>query len=78
MRALPNRRLLTFLQPGDQLGESLIASEVDGSLSVFVADVDCNALVDEPLRKLELPLNAGKMQRLVTKRIACVQLCALG
>ena len=55
MRALPNRRLLTFLQPGDQLGEYLIASEVDGSFSVFVADVDGSALADEPLRKLELP-----------------------
>ena len=75
---MPNRRLLTFLQPGDQLGESLIASEVDGSLSVFVADVDGSALVDEPLRKLELPLKAGKMQRLVTARVASVQLCAIG
>ena len=47
--------------------------EVDGSLPVLVADAERSALLDQPLRNLEMSLTAGVMERPIAMIVAGVE-----
>ena len=51
----------------------MVTREVDGSLPVLVADAERSALLDQPLRNLEMSLNAGVVQRHITIIVAGVE-----
>ena len=56
----------------------MVTREVDGSLPVLVADAERSALLDQPLRNLEMSVNAGVVQRPIAVRIVRIQLCIEG